>query len=195
MVSLTFLSLLSLLTSATAFMVQHSTGAPFMPRVPPAAQQHTQPAGFPRVAFLPRVPAPKHGDSTSMNMSELPTSLVADSLRVVDALLPTAIFLGSAFLSIKQAEINDPEPIATVVVVEPQQAKVAYKPVAYKKPPAPTVMTASEKERLLEMAATYERRAVEYKAAKYGVVTAVKKESIVSKVFKFFFRGSSKLSA
>jgi hypothetical protein len=141
----------------------------------------------------------------NMNMSELPT-LVADSLRVADAILPSAIFLGSAFLSIKQAELkqaelNDPEPIAlmpfiaTAVVEKPQQAEPAYyKPVAYKKPPAPTVMTASEKERLLEMASIYERRAVEYKAAKYGVVAAVKKVSIASKVFKFFFRGSPKLS-
>jgi hypothetical protein len=193
------LTFFALLAAANAFS-PHSNGA-FMPRGPRMAQHQARPA------FLAS-PAPKHEDSTSLNMLDSPSSLVvADSaLKFTDIVFPLAFYFFSIAFAVK-----NPEPrvdidystttsklkgnafmqASSVAVVVGEEAEAPKpKPVAKKLAMTPEVR-ALENSKLLSLAATYERQAQIYK---YGApVQKKKKNSLAFMAIKLLFRGFGKV--
>jgi hypothetical protein len=193
--SLTF----ALLAAANAFS-PHSNAA-FMPRGPQMAQHHARPA------FLAS-PAPKHEDSTALNMLDSSSSLVvADSaMKFTDIVFPLVFFLSSIAFAVKNPEPRVATDYSTttsklkgyafikassVAVVVGEEAEAPKpKPVAKKLTMTPEVRALANS-KLLSLASTYERQAQIYK---YGAPVQKKnKSSLAFMAIKLIFSGFGKV--
>jgi hypothetical protein len=196
------LTFFALLAAANAFSPHNN--AAFMPRGPQMAQHQARPAFF-------ASPAPKHEDSTALNMLDSSSSLVvADSaLKFTDLVFPLVFYLSSIAFAVKNPERrvdidystttsklkgNAFMQASSVAVVVGEEAEAPKpKPVAKKLTMTPEAR-ALEKSKLFSSAATYERQEAQIYKHEAPVQKEIKRSlAFMAFFFKVIFRGFGKV--